>query len=71
MSKEAHAKTATLYNLLLCIRAMLYSLLTIHAHGHSSVMRLATKKSMLSVVAVIVVIIIDIPRTTKYTYSHT
>ena len=49
---------------------MLYSLLTIHAHGHSSVIRLATKKSMLSVVAVIVVIIIDIPRTTKYTYSR-
>ena len=49
---------------------MLYSLLTIHAHGHSSVIRLPTKKGMLIVVAVIVVIIIDMPRTTKYTYSR-
>ena len=37
-------QTAAFYNVLLSIRAMLYSLLTIHAHGHSSVIRLATKK---------------------------
>ena len=49
---------------------MLYSLLTKHAHGHSSVIRLPTKKGMLIVFAVIVVIMIDMPRTTKYTYSR-
>ena len=49
---------------------MLHSLLTKHAHGHSSVIRLPTKKGMLIVVAVIVVIIIDMPRSTKYTCSR-